>query len=197
MRSQYRFPDGMRPATVQERYEFYHQEFRTNLVREWFRGWTTPIVFAVVIERHTKIFPVEYRRERSRTILIDEYEGLRDLRRYCMEFRPESVYYDRNIYRNWKQARRNQYGIEDLGKSIGQQLAFDIDPENFECPIHGTLGEKLSKRAGGTMRLIRLPHSLNGLVSRLAIPLDRIESRSLDLVSDPRCIPGFVRTQTR
>jgi len=272
LRSQYRFPDRMRPATVQERYEFYHQEFRTNLVREWFRGWTTPIVFAVVIERHTKIFPVEYRRERSRTILIDEYEGLRDLRRYCMEFRPESVYYDRNIYRNWKQARRNQYGIEDLGKSIGQQLAFDIDPENFECPIHGTLGEKLSKRqglsfcrlelqlaqehalelidelseyfgelrlvysgrgfhvhvldedtffwtrrqrlglvrslvrrgylmdewvAGGTMRLIRLPHSLNGLVSRLAIPLDGIESRSLDLVSDPRCIPGFVRTQTR
>src|SRR2546430_16479745 len=82
----------MRPATVQERYEFYHQEFRTNLVRDWFRGWTTPIVFAVVIGRHTEIFPVEYRRERSRTILIDEYEGLRDLRQYCMEFRPESVF---------------------------------------------------------------------------------------------------------
>jgi len=259
LRSQYRFPDRMRPATVQERYEFYHQEFRTNLVREWFRGWTTPIVFAVVIGRHTKIFPVEYRRERSRTILIDEYEGLRDLRQYCMEFRPESVYYDRNK-------------IEELGKSFGQQLAFDIDPENFECPIHGTLGKKLSKRqglsfcrlelqlaqeqalelidelseyfgelrlvysgrgfhvhvlddatffwtrrqrltmirslvrrgylmdewvAGGAMRLIRLPHSLNGLVSRLAIPLDGIESRSLDLVSDSRCIPGFVRTPKR
>jgi len=121
----------MRPATVQERYEFYHQEFRTNLVREWFRGWTTPIVFAVVIGRHTKIFPVEYRRERSRTILIDEYEGLRDLRQYCMEFRPESVYYDRNLYRNWNEARRGQYKIEELGKSFGQQLAFDIDPENF------------------------------------------------------------------
>ncbi len=262
----------MRPATIQERYEFYQREFETDLVRKWFRGWTRPIVFAVVIGRHTKLFPAEYRKDRYRTILIDEYEGLRDLRRYCMEFCPESVYYDRNIYRNWKQARRNQYGIEDLGKSIGQQLAFDIDPENFECPIHGTLGEKLSKRqglsfcrlelqlaqeqalelidelseyfgelrlvysgrgfhvhvlddatffwtrrqrltmirslvrrgylmdewvAGGAMRLIRLPHSLNGLVSRLAIPLDGIESRSLDLVSDSRCIPGFVRTQKR
>ena len=51
--------------------------------------------------------------------------------------------------------------------------------------------------AGGAMRLIRLPHSLNGLVSRLAIPLDGIESRSLDLVSDSRCIPGFVRTPKR
>src|SRR5438093_5672999 len=209
-----------------------------------------------------------------------------------MEFRPESLYDDMNIYRNWKQARRSQYEIEELGKSIGQQLAFDIDPENFECPIHGTLGKKLSKHqglsfcrlelltlgkklskhqglsfcrlelqlaqeqalelidelskyfgelrlvysgrgfhvhvlddatffwtrrqrltmirslvrrgylmdewvAGGAMRLIRLPHSLTGLVSRLAIPLDRIESHSLDLVSDPRCIPSFVRTQKR
>jgi len=272
MGSRYRFPDQMRPATIQERYEFYQREFETDLVRKWFRGWTRPIVFAVVIGRHTKLFPAEYRKDRYRTILIDEYEGLRDLRQYCMEFRPESVYYDRNIYRNWKQARRNRYGIEDLGKSIGQQLAFDIDPENFECPIHGTLGKKLSKRqglsfcrlelqlaqeqalelidelseyfgelrlvysgrgfhvhvlddatffwtrrqrltmirslvrrgylmdewvAGGAMRLIRLPYSLNGLVSRLAIPLDGIESRSIDLVSDPRCIPGFVRTQKR
>jgi len=269
LRSRYRFPDRMRPATVQERYEFYHEEFSTSLVREWFRGWARPIVFAVVIGRHTKIFPAEYRSDRYRTILIDEYEGLRDLRQYCMEFRPESVYYDRNVYRNWKDARRGQYKIGELGKSFGQQLAFDIDPENFECPIHGTLEEKLSKRqglsfcrlelqfaqehalglidelsdyfgelrlvysgrgfhvhvldedtffwtrrqrlrlirslvrrgflmdewvAGGAMRLIRLPHSLNGLVSRLAIPLDMLKSRSLDLMNDPRCLPGFARS---
>ncbi len=269
MRSRYRFPDQMRPATVQERYAFYEREFKTDLVQKWFRGWSRPIVFAVVIGRHTKLFPAEYRRYRYRTILIDEYERLRDLRRYCMKFRPESVYYDRNIYRNWKEARRGQYKIEELGKSFGQQLAFDIDPENFECPIHGTLGKKLSKRqglsfcrlelqlaqehalelidelseyfgelrlvysgrgfhvhvldeetffwthkqrlslirslvrrgymmdewvAGGAMRLIRLPHSLNGLVSRLARPLDRIESRSLDLATDPRFLPRFARS---
>src|SRR5436309_8326451 len=125
MGSRYGFPDRMRPATIQERYEFYQREFKTDLVRKWFRGWTRPIVFAVVIGRHTKLFPAEYRKDRYRTILIDEYEGLRDLRRYCMEFRPESLYDDRNIYRNWKQARRSQYEIEELGKSIGQQLAFD------------------------------------------------------------------------
>src|SRR2546426_6439453 len=272
MRSRYRFPGQMRPATVQERYEFYRREFKTDLVQKWFRGWSGPVVFAVVIGRHTKIFPAEYRKDRSRTILIDEYKGLEDLRRYCVEFRPESVYYDRNVYGNWEEARRGPGKIEELGKSFGQQLAFDIDPENFDCPIHGTLGKKLSKRqglsfcrlelqlaqeqalelidelseyfgelrlvysgrgfhvhvlddatffwtrrqrltmirslvrrgypmdewvAGGAMRLIRLPYSLNGLVSRLAIPLDGIESRSIDLVSDPRCIPGFVRTQKR
>ncbi len=266
MRSRYRFPDRMRPATVHERYEFYRREFNTDDVREWFRGWAGPIVFAVVIGRHTKMFPAEYRRDRYRTILIDEYEGLQDLRQYCMEFRPESVYYDRNVYRNWEEARQGPSKIEELGKSFGQQLAFDIDPENFECPIHGTLEEKLSKGqglsfcrlelqlaqeqafelmdelsgplgdlrlvysgrgfhvhvldedtffwtrrqrltlirslvrrgylmdewvAGGGMRLIRLPYSLNGLVSRLAIPLDRIVARSLDPVTDSRCLPSF------
>jgi DNA primase catalytic subunit len=183
-----------------------------------------------------------------------------------MEFRPESVYYDRNVYGNWEEARRGPGKIEELGKSFGQQLAFDIDPENFDCPIHGNLEGKLSKQQGlsfcrlelqlaqeqvlglmdelsgsfgklrlvysgrgfhihvldedtlfwtqrqrltlirslvrrgylmdewvarGGMRLIRLPHSLNGLVSRLVAPLDGIGVRSLDPVTDPRFLPAF------
>ena len=259
----------MHPASLQERYEFYKREFRTSLIREWFRGWTKPIIFAVVIGRHTKIFPTRYRGDRDRTIVIDEYDKLQDLRRYCVEFKPESVYYDRNVYKNWEEARRGPDRIEQLGKSFGQQLAFDIDPENFECPIHGTLEEKMnrhqglsfcrlelqlaqeqalglvdelsgsfrelrivysgrgfhvhvldedvffwtSKRrlklvrylarrgyrmdewvAGGGMRLIRLPHSLNGLVSRVVRPLDRVRVHSFDTVTDPYYLPGFTRS---
>lgn len=258
----------MHPASLQERREFYEREFKTNLAHEWFRGWTNPIVFAVVIGRHTKIFPAQYSRDRDRTILIDEYDTLQDLRRYCIEFRPESVYYDRNVYKNWDQARRGSNKMEELGKSFGQQLAFDIDPENFECPIHGSLEDKMNRRqglsfcrlelqmaqeqalelmdelsksfaelrmvysgrgfhvhvldedtlfwthkrrlklirslvrrgylmdewvAGGGMRLIRLPHSLNGLVSRLSIPLDGVKVRSFDPVTDPHCLPSFAR----
>jgi DNA primase catalytic subunit len=259
----------MHPASLQDRQEFYKREFNPNLVRDWFRGWTKPIVFAVVIGRHTKIFPAQYRRDRDRTILIDEYDTLQDLRRHCIEFRPESVYYDRNVYKNWDQARHGSNKMEELGKSFGQQLAFDIDPENFECPIHGTLEDKMNRRQGlsfcrlelqmaqeqaselmdelsksfaelrmvysgrgfhvhildegtffwtrrqrlnfvrslarrgylmdewvasGGTRLIRLPHSLNGLVSRLARPLDRVKVHSFDAVTDPYCLPGFARS---
>jgi len=258
----------MRPASLRERHGFYEREFRTNLVRDWFRGWTTPIVFAVIIGRHTKIVPAEYRTVRDRTILIDEYGKLQELQRYCMEFRPESVYYDRNVYQSWDQARLGPNKLDELGKSFGQQIAFDIDPENFECPIHGTLEDKMNRRqglsfcrlelqmaqgqvlelmdelsdtfsklrvvysgrgfhvhvldedtlfwtlkqritlarslarrgylmdewvAGGGMRLIRLPHSLNGLVSRVARPLDIEKIHSFDLVTDPYCLPGFAR----
>jgi DNA primase catalytic subunit len=259
----------MRPASLQERRYFYEREFRTNLVREWFRGWTRPIVFAVIIGRHTRIFPAQYRRDRDRTILIDEYNTLQDLRQYCIEFRPESVYYDRNVYKSWDEARHRSERMEELGESFGQQLAFDIDPENFECPIHGSLEDKLNRRqglsfcrlelqlaqeqaldlmdelsksfaelrivysgrgfhihvldedtlfwtrkqrvtlvrslvrrgylmdewvAGGGMRLIRLPHSLNGLVSRLATPLDRVKVRPFDPVTDPHCLPSFAQS---
>lgn len=258
----------MHPASLEERREFYQKEFKTNQVADWFREWNSPVVFAVIIGRHTGIYPKRYRSDKNRTILIDEYDRLVDIQRYCTEFLPESVYYDRNVYKGWIEARQGSAGIEGLGHVFGQQLAFDIDPENFDCPIHGSLEEKMNRRQGlsfcrlefqlaqeevldlmddlarsfselrlvysgrgfhlhvldegimswtrkqrttlvrslsrrgylmdewvpgGGMRLIRLPYSLNGLVSRVAIPLDKRSLRSFDLVNDPRCIPSFAR----
>ena len=263
----YRFPAKMRPATLSERFHFYSREFRKGSVSRWFRGWTRPIVFAVIIGRHTKIFPTKYRKDRDRTILIDDYDTLNDLKVYCAEYKPESVYYDRNVYKNWEDARRGPKDIARLGRSFGQQLAFDIDPENFECPIHGRLEDKMNRHqglsfcrlelqlaqeqaillsdelskqfvdirlvysgrglhvhvldedslfwsrkkrlalvrsltrkgysmdewvAGGNMRLIRLPYSLNGLVSRVVTPLGRNGLAGTDLAGDLRFVPGFV-----
>ncbi len=261
----------MRPASVQERAEFYRREFSIEKVERWFRGWKFPIVFAVVIGRHTRIYPREYRREWKKTILIDEYKNFGELSNDLIEFRPESAYYDRNLYRNWKQAREVNGSIEGLGDKFGQQLALDIDPENFECPMHGTLDQKMAKHQGlsfcrlelqlakqqtlelvetlsksfeelrvvysgrgfhihifdedtffwprkrrlglvrsltrrgysmdewvpaGGMRLIRLPYSLNGLVSRIATPLKPKEIEEFDPIEDSRSFPRFVRRRT-
>ncbi len=256
----------MRPASIDERRRFYAREFNPDKLDKWL-GWSSsPIVFAVVIGRHTGIFPREYRSEWRRTILIDEYKDLREVKRYLVEFRPESAYYDRNVYKNWDQARRGSGDIRGLGRLFGQELALDVDPENFECPIHGTLEEKMRRRQGlsfcrlefqlarreavellevlsrkysrlrvvysgrgfhihilddetlfwtrkrrlqfvqsltkrgflldewvatGGMRLIRLPYSLNGLVSRVAIPLKPGEVGTFDPVNDERCLPSF------
>ncbi|MEM2936872.1 MAG: DNA primase, partial [Candidatus Bathyarchaeia archaeon] len=86
------------------------------------------------IGRHTKIFPRKYREDASTTI-IDEYESLEGVRAQILDFLPEAVYYDRNVY-------------GDKGKILGQELAFDLDPENLTCPIHGTLEEKMKRRQG-------------------------------------------------
>src|SRR5437870_9501360 len=133
----------MRISSLGERREFYSHEFSLTKIRDWFRVWRSPIVFAVVIGRHTGISPMKHRRERARTIVIDEYESLSEMRNYLIDFMPESAYYDRNVYKDWAQARRIENDPTQLGSSFGQEIVFDIDPENFTCPIHGTLEEKI------------------------------------------------------
>ncbi len=264
--ARYRFPGSMRPTSVRERAEFYRKEFNLRAVTHWFNGWNHPIVFAAVIGRHTRIYPPKFRGDWNKTIVIDDYDNLFELRRYFIVFSPESAYYDRNVYASWEQSRRVTNNLEGLGREFGQQLAIDIDPENFDCPIHGSLEEKMRRHQGlsfcrlelqlakeqtielaeylsdqfaririvysgrgfhlhildensyfwtrrkrvqfarrltrqgyamdewvlvGGMRLIRLPYSLNGLVGRIALPLEAKEVEHFDPIDDPRCIPRF------
>ncbi len=133
--SNYVLPKGMRPAKLEERKQFYVSEFDLEKVASWFTHAEDKTKFAVIIGRHTKIFPEEYQEDADTTIIIDEYSTLDDVRKQVVEFLPESVYYDRNIYDN-------------NGLVIGQELAFDLDPENIVCPIHGTLADKMKRGQG-------------------------------------------------
>jgi DNA primase catalytic subunit len=253
--SRYFMPKGMRPATLTERKQFYTQEFALEKVASWLKMRRGRTKFAVIIGRHTKIYPPEYREDAETTIIIDEYASLEDVRRQIIEFLPEAVYYDRNIYLKDDQAE-------------GQELAFDLDPENITCPIHGTLADKMKRHQGlsfcttelelakqqtvglyeflekqfsdlrvvysgrgfhihvfdpkaykltteqrteiaetvkakgfevdawvttGEMRLIRLPFSLHGMVSRIALPLEKKEVEKFNPVTDPRCMPAFLK----
>jgi DNA primase catalytic subunit len=244
----------MRYSTLLERKEFYASEFNVKGVSEWFGNRHGKVWFAVIIGRHTKIYPEKYREDASTTIIIDEYSDLEDVRQQIIEFSPEAVYYDRNVY-------------DKNGDKTGQELAFDLDPENITCPIHGTLADKMKRQQGlsfcelelemvkqeairlheylsdrfsevravysgrgfhlhvldpqayalssqerlklaqqlekegfhidewvtsGEMRLIRLPYSLNGLVSRTVLPLTNGELKSFDAIHDPRALPRFL-----
>jgi hypothetical protein len=42
------------------------------------------------------------------------------------------------------------------------------------------------------MRLIRLPYSLHGLVSRIVLPLKKSELERFNPISDARCMPKFL-----
>ena len=253
--SKYYLPEGMRYATLNERKQFYTSEFDLKKVADWFQGRTGKAKFAVIIGRHTKIYPEKYREDAETTIIIDEYQDLEDLRSLIIDFLPEAAYYDRNTY-------------DSHDRVTGQELAFDLDPENITCPVHGTLADKMKRGQGlgfcsleldmvkqqavglyeflekqfsqlcvvysgrgfhihvfdkeacvlstkereqiaknvkekgfevdawvtaGEMRLIRLPYSLNGLVSRIAVPLKKSEIEKFDPVHDLRCVPAFLR----
>jgi DNA primase catalytic subunit len=252
--SQYFMPAGMRYSTLEERKEFYTQEVDLQKVAGWFKGGFSNTKFAVIMGRHTKIFPEKYKQDASTTIIVDEYKNLEDAREQILEFLPEAVYYDRNVY-------------DIKNNKIGQELAFDLDPENITCPIHGSLADKMKRKQGlsfceiefdmvkneaiglyeflaerfsdliivysgrgfhlhvldpeayklstnerlnlaqqakqagfhiddwvtsGEFRLIRLPYSLNGLVSRIVWPLKKDELESFDAIHDKRCLPRFL-----
>jgi DNA primase catalytic subunit len=137
MRSRYNLPKGMRYSTLKERKEFYQNEFDVKKLKEWFKDWNGngAVKFAVIIGRHTRIFPRKYAEDASTSIIIDEYNDFEDVKAQILEFLPEAAYYDRNVY-NEKQ------------KIMGQELAFDLDPENLTCPIHGTLADKMKRHQG-------------------------------------------------
>ena len=250
----YYLPIGMRNATLEERKQFYSQEFNPQKAAEWFSNELNRTKFAVIIGRHTKIYPTKYKQDAATTIIIDEYKNLEDVRRQILEFLPEAVYYDRNVY-------------DTNDNKVGQELAFDLDPENIACPIHGTLADKMKRHQGlsfceielemvkqeaiglygfledqfsevrvvysgrgfhlhvldpeaylltfeerlnlakqvkqagflvdewvtsGEFRLIRLPYSLNGIVSRITLPLTKGELESFDAAHDKRCLPKFL-----
>ena len=252
---QYSLPVGMRYSTLEQRKEFYSEEFNLQKVADWLRGWQGKVKFAVIMGRHTGIFPEKYASDASTTIIIDEYQNLQGVKEQVLDFLPEAVYYDRNVY-------------DSSDEKIGQELAFDLDPENITCPIHGTLADKMKRGQGlsfcelelemvrkeavslhdylaksfssvravysgrgfhlhvldpkayrlskrerlgfarevkgagfhidewvtsGEMRLIRLPYSLNGLVSRVVLPLTKEELERFDAVHDERCQPKFLR----
>ena len=249
----YYLPEGMRYAALEERKKFYTREFDLGKVAEWFGNQAVGTRFAVVMGRHTGFFLEEYREDAETTILLDEHKKLAEVQAQVLRFQPESVYYDRNVY-------------DKKDRKTGQELAFDLDPENVTCPIHGDLAEKMRRGQGlgfcslelemvkqqavrlyehlenqfstmkivysgrgfhihvfdkdayaldekkrrviarsvkergfaidewvtiGEMRLIRLPFSLNGLVSRIVTPLLKNEVERFDPIHDERCVPKF------
>jgi hypothetical protein len=252
--SKYQLPAGMRYATLEERKRFYTEEFNLEKVSAWFGDRLANVKFAVIIGRHTRIFPEKYREDANTTIIIDDYKNLRNVRGDIVEFLPEAVYYDRNVY-------------STDNHKMGQELAFDLDPENITCPIHGALTDKMRRHQGlsfcnlelelvkeqalslyeyletwfsrlkivysgrgyhihvfdpeaytfssnerrriarevkekdfkidawvtaGEMRLIRLPYSLHGLVSRIVVPVEKSELERFDPVHDEKCLPKFL-----
>jgi DNA primase catalytic subunit len=252
--NQYHLPIGMRYSTLEERKEFYEKEFNLVAVAQWFNNRNSKIKYAVIMGRHTKIYPEKYKQDASTTIIIEDYKKLEDVREQILEFLPEAAYYDRNVY-------------DENDHKIGQELAFDLDPENITCPVHGTLADKMKRKQGlsfcelelemvkqeaillyeylskqfsiirvvysgrgfhlhvldkgayllnfqerinlaqqakgagfhidewvtsGEMRLIRIPFSLNGLVSRITLPLTKGEMEWFNAVNDERCLPKFL-----
>lgn len=268
-RLRYELPDGLRPSSLEERRTFYRGLMDYDAADRWLSRFPGERVHALILGRHSGIYPRRFRTLKNIPLLVEDAPRARDLRAYLLKYLPEGVYYDRNAYASVAAVRKAGLDYAHAWRSrlfLGQELAFDLDPENLECPVHGDIVEKmrrhqglsfcdwefdetrrqaadlhdelskewsdlsvvysgrgfhvhvldrdayrltkgertqLSRRYGkryaldewvtsGEMRLIRLPYSLHGMVSRIVVPVPR---GRLDAFSyqDPGCTPSFAK----
>lgn len=274
MPGKFDFMGGLEPTGLKDREIFYKNEFDLQSIREWlsyrkFEDEKKDTAFAMIVGRHSDVYVPEFESIKNKVVVIDDYVDLKDMTEYILRYLPEGVYYDRNIYTDIEECKKcencykNCWGCDCY---VGQELAFDIDPENVTCPVHGTLNDKLEKGiatkfcmyefetvrnstmklweilekdftdmrvvysgrgfhihvldtkatkmnyeerkslareltkfhidewvTSGGSRLIRLPYSLNGIVSRIVTPLDIDEVTSFDPRYDKRSIPDYLQ----
>ena len=267
VRIRYELPAGLRPSSLSERRRFYARLMDYDAAERWFASFPGERVFALILGRHSGIYPPRFRSLKNVALLAEDVRDVHALRPFLLKYLPEGVYYDRNAYTSVAEARRARLQYAHAWRSRlfrGQELAFDLDPENLDCPVHGTIEEKMRRHQGlsfcdwefretrrqaaelhdalsrdwsrlaavysgrgfhlhvldedayrltkaertriarrygrrfaldewvtsGEMRLIRLPSSLHGMVSRVVVPVPRgdLEDFTYD---DPRAVPRF------
>ncbi|MCC6027734.1 MAG: DNA primase [Archaeoglobus sp.] len=262
----YKFPRGMRISKLEEREKFYREEFDLVKVENWL-SWRDirNTAFAVIIGRKTNVYLQKFYEKKDKALIITDHKDLNGVLDYILYYLPEGVYYDRNLYRDLSLCENCSKDCWDCENFLGQELAFDLDPENVDCPYHGSLEDKVARKdtvsfcmiefkkvrknalrlfgelseeykkmevvfsgrgfhihvldekafklsreerreiaeqysnfgidewvTSGEMRLIRLPYSLNALVSRICEPLRPDELHFFD--PRFRAKPSFMRS---
>ncbi len=136
----------MRPSTLKERKEFYEHEFDIKSVNSWMKGKRRSTKFAMIPGRLSGIFEPSHAKDKDNVVMIDIWRSARDIRRLALEYLPEGLYYDRNRYvdvRKCADCGESRSSCPECYNYKGQQLAFDLDPENVDCPYHGHIGQKM------------------------------------------------------
>jgi DNA primase catalytic subunit len=140
----------MRPSSLEERRAFYEGEFSLKRLSRWMDG-RRPVKFAMIPGRHTRIVSPGHAADIDNVVLIDSWTSLKDMLAYVLDYLPEGLYYDRNRYLDvgaCAGCTRGPRGCTSCGNYDGQQLAFDLDPENVTCPYHGDIDDRLRTGRG-------------------------------------------------
>ena len=121
-------------ATLFERKNFY-EKFDLGKVKNWFKsnGMKIPKICAIDAGSDSGI--IADKKLQGFMFYFPFFELKEKIKKYI----PEDIYYDRNVYENPARALKNL----SFDEWKGQELAFDIDADNFSC-LHK--GKKVCKK---------------------------------------------------
>lgn len=151
VRPRYELPAGLRPATLADRRRFYSDRMDYEAAERWMASPEGGRAYALILGRHSGIYPRRFRHLKNVPLVIEDADRVRDLKPYLLRYLPEGVYYDRNVYASLDETRSSGLDYSRPWRSSlfhGQELAFDLDPENVDCPIHGDIEAKMRRHQG-------------------------------------------------
>ncbi len=119
------------------------KEFKVEKAWDWVKKLFNKPIFAIDFGTKTKIVHPRFRKlvfeKKVRKLYISRIESPRALRQVLAHYYPEGVYYWRNRVREYslckgcpRRKERKKLACWGCENFLGQELAFDIDPENID-----------------------------------------------------------------
>src|SRR5256885_17022867 len=105
VRPRYILLGDLAPASLGDRRRFYERGMDYASAREWMSSPPGERVYALIVGRHSGIYPRRFRHLKNVPLVFDDARGVEDLRPYLLKYLPEGVYYDRNVYTSLDAAR--------------------------------------------------------------------------------------------
>lgn len=143
-------PKGFSNSSLKQRKEFY-KKLNIKKIKEWVKFRKGKNVYSFIVAKGTNIYLKKYENIRHDMMLIDDYENLKEVKEYLIDYLPESVYYDRNLYKDLSEFKKSPEKYKSAWKNknfLGQELAIDLDPENITCPKCGGFIKRMRKKQG-------------------------------------------------
>lgn len=133
----YKFPESFRPASLDERFNFYNREVRIDKAINWLLKFS-PFQMSITLDLGEESGIIKAPIDKNNIFIRLGPVSHNELKDLFLEYLPEDVYYDRTLYLNSIEChdcqKRSKYDCVDCKNAAGQELVFDIDPENFNCP---------------------------------------------------------------
>ncbi|MCS7098242.1 MAG: hypothetical protein NZ922_04625 [Candidatus Methanomethyliaceae archaeon] len=141
------YPLNHRPSKVLERKKYY-EKLNFSLIEAWFANKIDALkkpIFHVDPGHETGYCRKKYRNKLGKLLYFD-IKDYNELRKMVLEYLPEDLYYDRNLYKDISKCMECiNRKCQECHNLIGQELMFDVDPENIDCPNCGTLNDRINE----------------------------------------------------
>lgn len=115
------FPEDMRPATVDEREQFYREEFETTNLERLMQRWPQ-FIPVVDVGSESTLYRPRFKEYKGKLVRISDYTDVDQLKEKFIEYAPEDLYYKTRVERE-----------DRIETNPEQELVFDLDPERTDC----------------------------------------------------------------